>query len=73
MLYSANTPCYGIGKYLSTLRNPLTHNKYSVKDTFDTLNKVPSIPPELFEQRYGYYSLDVLSKSFLREYTRKNC
>ena len=31
MVDTANTPCYGIGKYLSNLFNPLTHNDSSVK------------------------------------------
>ena len=56
-----NTPHYGIGKYLSSLLNPLTHNDYSVKNTFEAVNKISFIPPELFEQGYHYYSLDVVS------------
>ena len=58
---TTNTPHYGIGKYLSSLLNPLTYNDYSVKDTFEAVNKICSTPPELFEQGYRYYSLDVVS------------
>ena len=58
---TTNTPYYGIDKYLSSLINPLPHNDYSVKDTFEAVNKIRSIPPELFEQGYRYYSLDVVS------------
>ena len=32
-----------------------------MKDSFEVVNKVRSIPPELFEQGYCYYSLDVVS------------
>ena len=32
-----------------------------MKDTFETVNKIRSIPPELFEKGYRYYSLDVVS------------
>ena len=46
----------GIGKNLSSLLND-----YSVKDTFETVNKTCFIPLELFEQGYRYYSLDVVS------------
>ena len=58
---TTNTPHHGIDKYLSSLLNPLTHNDYSVKDTFEAVNKIRTIPPELFEQGYRYYSLDVVS------------
>ena len=58
---TTTTPYYGIGKYLLSLLNPLTHNDYSVKDTFEAVNKIRSIPPELIEQGYRYYSLDGVS------------
>ena len=58
---TTNSPHYGLGKYVSSLLNPLTQNDYSVKDTFEAVNKIRSIPPELFEQGYRYYSLDVVS------------
>ena len=44
-----------------SLLNLLTHNDYSVKDTFEAVKKIRSILPELFEQGYRYYSLDVVS------------
>ena len=47
--------------YLSSLLSPLTHNDYSVKGAFEAVNKIRSIPPELFEKGYRYYSLDVVS------------
>ena len=41
-----NTLHYGIGKCLSCPLNPSIHNDYSVKDTFEAVNKIRSIPPE---------------------------
>ena len=32
-----------------------------MKGKFETVNKICSVPPKLFEQRYQYYSLDVVS------------
>ena len=58
---TTNSPYYGIGKYLSSLLNLSTHSDYSVKDTFQAVNKICSIPPELFEQGYCYYSMEVVS------------
>ena len=54
-----------------------------MKRTFEAVNKIHSILPELFEQGYPYYSLDVISlfnnvplnrtiKIILKEYMRKN-
>ena len=58
---TTNTPHYGIGKYLSSLINPLTHNDYSVKDTFEAVSQIYSILAELFERGSQYYSLDDVS------------
>ena len=58
---TTNTPYYQVGKYLSSLLIPLTRNDYSVKDIFETVNKIRFIPPKLLEQGYCYYSLDVVS------------
>ena len=57
---TANNPCYGIDKYLSNLLSPLTHNDSSVKDTFEAVNKICSVPPELFKKGYRYHSLDAV-------------
>ena len=81
---TTNSPYYGIGKYLSSLLNPLTHNDYQVKDKFQGVNKIRSIPPEPFEQGYRYYSLEIVSlftnvslsrciKINLKEYMKKSC
>ena len=58
---TTNSPDHGIGKHLLSLLNPLTPYAYSVKDTFEAVKKIRSIPLELFEQGYLYYSLDVVS------------
>ena len=55
------TPYHGIGKFLKNLLNPLTQNEYTVKDSFEAVNKIRNIPPELFEQGYSYVSFDVES------------
>ena len=36
---------YGIGKYLSSLPNPLTINNYSIKDCFEAAKRIKAIPP----------------------------
>ena len=48
------TPYHGIGTFLKNLLSPLTQNEYTVKDSFEAVNKIPKIPPELFEQGYSY-------------------
>ena len=49
---TTNTPYYGISKFLSNLRNPLTENQYVVKDLFTAANMFKEIPKELFDQGY---------------------
>ena len=58
---TTNTPHYGIGKFLSNMLQPLTINEYTVKDSFEAVNRIHAIPPELFEQGYRYVSFDVTS------------
>ena len=58
---TTNTPYYGIEKFLSILLRPLTQKDYSVKDSFEAVNRIHSIPSELFDQWYQYYSFDVVS------------
>lgn len=45
---------YSIDKYLKSVITPLTDNKYSVKDTFQAVNRIQSFPSELFDQNYHY-------------------
>ena len=45
-----STPHYGIGKYLSSLLNPLTIKNYSIKDSFEAVKRIKAIPPELLNE-----------------------
>ena len=56
---TTNTPYYKIGQYLSSLLQPLTINDYFLKDSFDTANKIKSIPSEIFEDGYQFGSFDI--------------
>ena len=37
---------------------PLIHNDYNLKDSFDALNRIRSITPELFDEDYQFLSFD---------------
>ena len=52
---------YHVGKYLSELFNPLTCNKYTIKDSFDAVARLKNITQELFDQCYRFISFDVVS------------
>ena len=56
---TTNTPYYKTGQYLSSLLQPLTINDYFLKDSFDTANKIKSIPSEIFEDGYQFGSFDI--------------
>ena len=58
---TTNTPHYGVGKFLTRLLSPLTQNESSVKDSFEAVDRIRSIPPELFDEGYRYISFDVTS------------
>ena len=58
---TTNTPHYGVGKFLTCLLNPLTQNVYSIKDSFEAVDRICSIPTELFNEGYHYFSFDVTS------------
>ena len=55
------TPDYGISKFLSQLLYPLAQNTYTVKDSFDVVNRIHSIPKHLFDEGYRFVSFDVVS------------
>ena len=51
---------YSVGKYLSELLNPLTHNDYSLKDSFDAATRISRILPQVRENDdYMFISLDI--------------
>ena len=53
---------YDVGKYITNLLNPLTHNNYSLKDTFDAAARINNILKELLNDNdYVLISLDVVS------------
>ena len=53
---------HSVGKYLSELLNPLTHNDYSLKDSFDAATRISRILPQVRENNdYMFISLDVAS------------
>ena len=56
---TTNTLYYGVGKFLINLLNPLTQNDYTVKGSFEAVNMVHKIPPELFHGDYRHFSFDV--------------
>ena len=51
----------GVGKFLTRLLNSLTQNVYSIKDSFKAVDRIRSIPTELFDEGYCYFSFDVTS------------
>ena len=51
---TTNTPHYGIEKLLTRLLSPLTINDNSVKDSFEAVNRIRSIPPEHFDEGDRY-------------------
>ena len=56
-----NTPHYGVGKFLTRLLNPLTQNVYLIKDSFEAVDHIHSMPAELSDEGYCYFSFDVTS------------
>ena len=53
---------HGIGKFITRLLNPLTQNAYSLKDSFETAERIRSnIPDSLYDQGYVLVSFDVKS------------
>ena len=58
---TTSTPHYDVDKFLSNLLYPMTMNNYTVKDSFEAVNRIHLIPEELFNQGYKYVSFDVTS------------
>jgi hypothetical protein len=50
-----------VAKFLSRLLNPLTHNEFSLKASFDAVNRIQNIPDNLFTDGYRFISLGVKS------------
>ena len=58
---TTNTPHYNVGKFLSSLLNPLTLNAHSLSDSFDAVTNINNIPRHLFQEGYQVVSFDVES------------
>ena len=46
---------------LTEFLNPLTQNKFIIRDSFDAANKIKSVSPEVFDDGYIFASFDVES------------
>ncbi len=58
---TTSTPHYNVGKFLASLLNPLTINKYNLTDTFEAVSAIKAIPENLFEEGDRFVSFDVES------------
>ena len=58
---TTGSPYYNIGKYISSLINPLTQNEFVLRDSFDAVERIKSIPSSLFNEGYKLVSFDVTS------------
>ena len=58
---TTNTSYYGIAEFLANLLNPFTLNDFTVKESFDSDNKIQEIPKNLFESGNGFVSFEVIS------------
>ena len=52
---------YGVGKFLTSLLNPLTQNEYHLKDSFTAAERIKQIPANLYDEGYKLVSFDVKS------------
>ena len=52
IINTTNTSHYGFGKFWTRLLNPLTQIVYSIKDSFEAIDRIHSIPTELFYEGY---------------------
>ncbi len=50
-----------VAKFLSCLLNPLMHNKYSIQDSFDAVDRIKNNPDNLFTDGYRFILFDVKS------------
>ena len=58
---TTSTPHYNVGKFLSSLLNPLTENDYNLRDSFHAVSAIKTIPQNLFDEDYRFVSFDVVS------------
>ena len=60
-IVDTGTHCYSVVKFLTDLLNTPYLSKFTLKDSFDAVNKIKNIPPHLFDDGYNYVSFDVKS------------
>ena len=58
---TTTTPHYNVGKFLSSLLNPITINDYNLRDSFHAVSEIKTIPDSLFDQDYRFVSFDIAS------------
>ena len=58
---TASAPHYNVGKFLSSLLNPLAENDYNLRDSFHAVSAIKTIPQNLFHEDYRHVSFDVVS------------
>ena len=58
---TTTTPYYNVGKFLSSLLNPLTINDYNLRDSFHAVSQIKTIPHSFFDQDYRFVSFDIAS------------
>ena len=51
---ATGTTHYLVGKYLSELLNPLIHNDYSLKDSFNAATRISRILPNILGENDNY-------------------
>ena len=59
IIETSNTPYYKVRQYLSSLLQAITINNYTLKDFFGAVNKIKSVPSEIFEEGYQSMLFDV--------------
>ena len=58
---TTTTPHYNVGKFLSSLLNPLTINEYHLTDSFEPVSTIKAIPQNLFDEGFRFVSFDIES------------
>ena len=58
---TTNMPYYKIERFLSSLLQLLTRKSNNLKDSFDAVDKIKSVPLQILEEEYQFVSFDVAS------------
>ena len=60
-IVDTTTTHYNVGKFLSSLLNPLTVNYYNLRDFFHAVSEIKTISQILFDQDCRFVSFDIVS------------